>query len=1271
MKLHLPKRLFAAVVAAICGTAWAADMTNWNVATDSTGNIVFTTTLTGQYDVSLGAAAITTGKDELYSIDVQTTKESGWNIPTGDVGNGMVVACTATSGSPSGGNAFTVRVTKAEDGSYQGKTWINNWWAYNVATLKLTEEKDSVKTVGVSVGFVNDNGTKRLRVDMSGGSDLQEASGYLINDANLVSSYNYSTLSNKGLGDIDYSDVSTTVTVTKTAASAAATTWVGTVTATNSVGLANAKLGGTLATAEGGSFTFSGNTDVSALQATGSSVRYGETAEGATENGNGYSFGTFVYKLGADGTDISFAEGSTFTTTSVSEGTGEYDRAKGELTITNSQAAGVYTINTGVTIDYTTGSAIASTATTGIVVNAADTTINMGSGTTINKSDLTANAATKLGGSGTYIANSATTLGDNISLDDNWTGTVQLTGNLNTSANFFATAGKTGSTIELKGVNKWTSNWNGNISQNLKLTNNGNSAAWVYGAYYTDNTGQYNTSATTFSGTWSGDGNFMTNIDNGNVRGMRYKFTGDISGWTGAFKVSATNANSVGIFEVGGNAHVVNAVIQRDSGILKVAVDTDVTFNQSINNATEITINAGKAVTMKQNLTVSSLVMGEGSSLSLRTEGSNRNLRMEGAANISNLTVQDLDFKQYADVDTAKAGTYDVNLSGTNSVYGLLDLSRGSKTGADIVVKEGGSLAHSGENLWMCNTNAGILLEEGASFSRMDLFTVKGLSSAVTEEADSRGQVVWNNASADGKFNDLGQASVTIRNAELTVNNANAAVTVSTILDHVTIKAEGSNMVNINSDATLTGVDTAGGLTINSGKTVQLSGHVANLITNKGTLNISGNLTASGFQVTEGESFNVGLDGNVTTGDNYFSGGKGGDTITLVDNSGTLTPNGATVTQNDVVYTLQDNGTAVSAATQADYTTFYMGSSSLNVEDIANASTAHSATLNTVEMSGGSLTVNADIANVIAKGGTVDIAEGKKVTGNLEVAENATVTGKIDADKVKIDAGKTATMTDGLEAGAITFSKEDGGVKVLNTGSEATQYSVTESAIQVTADTLEATAGATVKNQLAVGSIVNKGTDTLVIDGEVTGVQSITAESGDITLNKVAAAIELSNLSVGSQMVGVYTDGTNSAESTISIGTDGTLYANTDGTLYANLTLASGSTLALDGILTLGSTLTLGSDIKLDGALAADISALEEGGSVTLIQTANGKELTYGAVYNGADAATYFTGLGDGYTIVADTGSFSIKKAGSVPEPTTGTLSLLALAGLMARRRRK
>ena len=1270
MKLHLPKRLFAAVVAAICGTAWAADMTNWNVATDSTGNIVFTTTITGQYDVSLGAAAITTGKDELYSIDVQTTKESGWNIPTGDVGNGMVVACTATSGSPSGGNAFTVRVTKAEDGSYQGKAWINNWGSYNATTLNLAEGKDSVKTVGVSVGLVNDNGTKRLRVDMSGGSDLQEASGYLINDANLVSSYNYSTLSNKGLGDIDYSDVSTTVTVTKTAASAAATTWVGTVTATNSVGLANAKLGGTLATAEGGSFTFSGNTDVSALQATGSSVRYGETAEGATENGNGYAFGTFVYKLGADGTDISFAEGSTFTTTSVSEGTGKYDRAKGELTITNSQAAGVYTINTGGTIDYTTDSVIASNATTGILVKA-DSTINMGSGTTINKNNLTAEAATKLNGSGLYIANSATTLGDNISLDDNWTGTVQLTGNLNTSANFFATAGKTGSTIELKGVNKWTSNWNGNISQNLKLTNNGNSAAWSFGAYYTDNTGAYASTVCTFSGAWSGDGNFITNIDNGNERGMHYKYTGDVSQWTGILKGTANNANSVAVVEFSGNAKEVNAEIKRESGKLWLIVDTDATFSKSI-TANEMIVNAGKEVTLKQNLTISSLSMAEGSSLSLRTEGSNRNLRMEGAANISNLTVQDLDFKQYADVDTAKAGTYDVNLSGTNSVYGLLDLSRGSKTGADIVVKEGGSLAHSGENLWMCNTNAGILLEEGASFSRMDLFTVKGLSSAVTEEADSRGQVVWNNASADGKFNDLGQASVTIRNAELTVNNANAAVTVSTILDHVTIKAEGSNMVNINSDATLTGVDTAGGLTINSGKTVQLSGHVANLITNKGTLNISGNLTASGFQVTEGESFNVGLDGNVTTGDNYFSGGKGGDTITLVDNSGTLTPNGATVTQNDVVYTLQDNGTAVSAATQADYTTFYMGSSSLNVEDIANASTAHSATLNTVEMSGGTLTVNADIANVVAKGGTVDIAEGKKVTGNLEVGENATVTGKIDADKLKIDAGKTATMTDGLEAGTITFSKEDGGVKVLNTGSEATQYSVTESAIQVTADTLEATAGATVKNQLAVGSIVNKGTNALVIDGEVTGVQSITAESGDITLNKVAAAIELSNLSVGSHIVGVHTNGASSAESTIKIAADGTISAST-GALYANLTLLSGSTLDLTGVLTLGSTLILDENggIMLGSALAESVAQLGENKTVTLIQAAADTTLQYGAVYNGADAATYFTGLGDGYTIVADTGSFSIKKAGSVPEPTTGTLSLLALAGLMARRRRK
>ena len=69
--------------------------------------------------------------------------------------------------------------------------------------------------------------------------------------------------------------------------------------------------------------------------------------------------------------------------------------------------------------------------------------------------------------------------------------------------------------------------------------------------------------------------------------------------------------------------------------------------------------------------------------------------------------------------------------------------------------------------------------------------------------------------------------------------------------------------------------------------------------------------------------------------------------------------------------------------------------------------------------------------------------------------------------------------------------------------------------------------------------------------------------------------------------------------------------------------------------------------------------------------------LSYRALMDGeqAAAADYFSNLtGDRNLVLSynsSEGTVSITHAQAVPEPTTATLSLLALAGLCARRRRK
>lgn len=131
------------------------------------------------------------------------------------------------------------------------------------------------------------------------------------------------------------------------------------------------------------------------------------------------------------------------------------------------------------------------------------------------------------------------------------------------------------------------------------------------------------------------------------------------------------------------------------------------------------------------------------------------------------------------------------------------------------------------------------------------------------------------------------------------------------------------------------------------------------------------------------------------------------------------------------------------------------------------------------------------------------------------------------------------------------------------------------------------------------------------------------------------------------------------------------------GTLNAKLVL-DGATLNLNGAgenaLTLGSQLGFaeGTLVALDDVTIQALEGLEIGDTLDLIKAST--TLSYDKDYNGMKFGELFvrpdTLVGD-YQVVADGSSFGLTKVSNVPEPTTGTLSLLALADLAARRRRK
>ncbi len=195
------------------------------------------------------------------------------------------------------------------------------------------------------------------------------------------------------------------------------------------------------------------------------------------------------------------------------------------------------------------------------------------------------------------------------------------------------------------------------------------------------------------------------------------------------------------------------------------------------------------------------------------------------------------------------------------------------------------------------------------------------------------------------------------------------------------------------------------------------------------------------------------------------------------------------------------------------------------------------------------------------------------------------------------------------------------------------------------------------------------------------GLQKLSALNGTNTSLIGGDALSLEELSLGAgTTVGLF----KGADRTVSTATETMLtvtgsltIAGEGATLNANLVLTADSTLNLGAnSLELGSSLTLGGG-ALDDATLAAVLGLESGRSLELFTgvdeliVGNGSytgatELAASVAFNNAELAAPDFRLV--YTGATAGGMVSIM---SIPEPTTATLSLLALAGLAARRRRK
>ncbi len=349
----------------------------------------------------------------------------------------------------------------------------------------------------------------------------------------------------------------------------------------------------------------------------------------------------------------------------------------------------------------------------------------------------------------------------------------------------------------------------------------------------------------------------------------------------------------------------------------------------------------------------------------------------------------------------------------------------------------------------------------------------------------------------------------------------------------------------------------------------------------------------------------------------------------------------------------------------------------------------------------GSLTLSARtmLNKVVTGGGEISVAytgnDGNTI-GILDGSNNGAATGSL---RLKKDARlnvssqlwgrsqSSVVLEQGaaLTRGDVTFSNKGTTDATLKTSSNNSQYTVGAADWSLTKGHLTAASDSEMSlgTQLVNSSVENAGSGKLTMSRADNSITGVYASAGDMAVMQQAAGLNLDELVVASQKtVSAYTgtEADAAAEANVTVSKRAEFGAGA--VLNANLTLAAGATLEVGvGGLNMGSTLTLNQGLTLGSDTLSRVQGLSVGESTTLFRGVDGLKLadtSYTSITTEDSilASPWFTNLtGDQYALTytgTDNGSLSITMmSAAVPEPTTATLSLLALAALAARRRRK
>lgn len=337
----------------------------------------------------------------------------------------------------------------------------------------------------------------------------------------------------------------------------------------------------------------------------------------------------------------------------------------------------------------------------------------------------------------------------------------------------------------------------------------------------------------------------------------------------------------------------------------------------------------------------------------------------------------------------------------------------------------------------------------------------------------------------------------------------------------------------------------------------------------------------------------------------------------------------------------------------------------------------------------GSLSVSAgslNITNNVAAASQINVSGGTLTfDGSVGATGSAAAPATVKGGKLEVKGTYYGSLTQ--QGGEAVIANLSGNGALKSSAGTATVSNATGFS-----GALEATGGSvTVSSASSLSAL--KATNGSTLNAKGIADYSVTTDPSGV--KTATGGLSVSELVIGTgskvQAWGSGDTWSASAEATVLLekGADGspvTLTVGTAGqtgtsTLNANLVL-DGATVTLNNALTMGSTLTLNNvTLSMSGLLGghiakdAEIILFRGVDSLTLGTSSSSAAITEG---DNIDARTVFSNLGQGDFLLTYTGGaegsggiVALVAQRDVPEPTTATLSLLALIGLAARRRRK